>query len=125
MLVPAESHWWDDLVRPHASHWDAEKLQALGFDEQVLDWDTRRLSSGERQRLALVRALSLAPPVLLLDEATANLDAVNTGHVEQLLHDYQQQSGAAILWVSHDSAQRARVADRQARIADGRLEEEA
>jgi ABC-type iron transport system FetAB ATPase subunit len=123
-LVPAESHWWHDLVRLHAASWDSGLLQALGFDAQVLDWETRRLSSGERQRLALARALSLQPPVLLLDEATANLDNSNTARVERLLHDYQRDNGAAILWVSHDPEQRARIARRCARIADGGLEEE-
>ena len=119
MLVPAESHWWADTVRPHAEHWDNAMLQALGFDEQVLDWETRRLSSGERQRLALARALPLRPAVLLLDEITANLDDSNAERVEQLLRDYQQDSGAVILWVSHDPDQRARIARRQARVADG------
>jgi ABC-type iron transport system FetAB ATPase subunit len=124
MLVPAESHWWDDRVRPHAEHWDMELLAALGFDADVLDWQTPRLSSGERQRLALVRALGLRPPVLLLDEVTANLDDGNTGRVEALLRDYQQGSGAAILWVSHDPAQRARVAERRAFVGDGAVSEE-
>jgi ABC-type iron transport system FetAB ATPase subunit len=119
MLVPAESHWWADSVRPHAEHWDDAMLQALGFETQVLDWETRRLSSGERQRLALARALTLRPSVLLLDEVTANLDDSNTERVEQLLRDYQRDTGAAILWVSHDPDQRARIARRQARVADG------
>jgi ABC-type iron transport system FetAB ATPase subunit len=124
MLVPAESHWWDDQVRPHAEHWDLATLAVLGFDADVLDWQTPRLSSGERQRLALVRALSLRPPVLLLDEATANLDDSNTRRVEQLLRDYQHDNSAAILWVSHDPAQRARIAHRRAYIGDGAVTEE-
>ena len=125
MLVPAESHWWADTVRPHAERWDHATLQALGFDQQVLDWEVRRLSSGERQRLALARALPLRPAVLLLDEITANLDDSNAERVEQLLRDYQRDSGAAILWVSHDPDQRARIARRQARVADGAVTETA
>jgi ABC-type iron transport system FetAB ATPase subunit len=124
MLVPAESHWWADAVAPHATHWDLAMLQAVGFDTTVLEWQTGRLSSGERQRLALVRALSLRPPVLLLDEITANLDDSNTGRVEQLLCDYQRDTRAAILWVSHDPAQRTRIARRHARVADGTVTEE-
>lgn len=124
MLVPAESHWWEDTVRPHAEHWEPALLQALGFDAAVLEWETARLSSGERQRLALARALSLRPKVLLLDEVTANLDGTNTAKVEQLLENYRRDSGAAILWISHDPAQRARVGARTARIADGELIEE-
>ena len=66
-----------------------------------------------------LRALPLRPSVLLLDEVSANLDDSNTECVEQLLHQYQQDSGAVILWVSHDPEQRDRIARRQARIADG------
>lgn len=123
MLIPAESHWWSAGVREHAAHWPVAWLARLGFDEKVLDWETRRLSSGERQRLALIRALALEPPVLLLDEITANLDDANTAQVEALLAEYQAAQGAAILWVSHDPEQRARIARRQARIADGVLTE--
>jgi ABC-type iron transport system FetAB ATPase subunit len=125
MLVPAESQWWADRVRPHAAEWDTAMLRVLGFDATVLDWETGRLSSGERQRLALVRALSLRPLVLLLDEVTANLDDSNTRHVEQLLYDYQSETDAAMLWVSHDPAQRSRIARRCARVASGTITEEA
>lgn len=123
MLVPAESHWWHDIVSPHAAQWDSVMLQALGFDAAVLTWETRRLSSGERQRLALVRALAMRPTVLLLDEITANLDDDNTGRAEALLDDYRRDTGAAVLWVSHDPDQRARIADRQALVADGGVTE--
>lgn len=123
MLVPAESHWWHDRVSPHAIQWDTAMLAALGFDAQVLTWETRRLSSGERQRLALLRALAMRPPVLLLDEVTANLDDSNTEHVERLLNDYRRDTGASMLWVSHDPDQRARVAQRQATVAGGTVTE--
>lgn len=125
MLIPAESHWWADTVRPHATHWDITRLQALGLDDKILDWETRRLSSGERQRLALLRALALSPAVLLLDEVTANLDDDNTAQVEKLLLSYQQDQAAAILWVSHDPDQRARIAQRSAKISDGAVTEAA
>jgi ABC-type iron transport system FetAB ATPase subunit len=121
MLVPAESHWWADTVRPHSEHWDEQALAALAFGPEVLDWEVHRLSSGERQRLALVRALSLEPPVLLLDEVSANLDTTNTRLLEALLNGYQARHQAAILWVSHDDEQRERIAGRQALVNDGRL----
>ncbi|MBK5938823.1 ABC transporter ATP-binding protein [Halochromatium roseum] len=85
-------------------------LARLGFERDVLDWDIQRLSTGERQRLALARLLLNDPEVLLLDEATANLDPSNREHAEQLIDDYRRQRQAAVLWASHDPDQRQRLA---------------
>ncbi len=121
MYLAAESHWWLPRVRDHATHWNAADLRALDFAPDVLDWDVQRLSSGERQRLALARALAHGPSALLLDEPTANLDQHNTRRVEQMLLGWREQHQGCILWVSHDPEQRTRVADRQLRIEQGRL----
>ena len=79
-----------------------------------------RLSSGERQRLALLRLLSRNPKALLLDEPTANLDDVNQQRVEALVEAYRQAHGAPVLWISHDVAQQRRVATRRLTIEDSR-----
>jgi len=121
--VPAESHWWSDRVGEHFPSDAKCDFKAIGFGPQVLDWEVSRLSSGERQRLALVRALSGRPRVLLLDEPTANLDPENRERVEQLISAYQQQSGASALWVSHDAEQRQRVAQRHFEIHEGGIRE--
>jgi ABC-type iron transport system FetAB ATPase subunit len=99
-------------------------LEALGFGPEVLDWSVSRLSTGERQRLALARMLAVAPEALLLDEATANLDPTNRDRVEALVEDYRMQRSAAVLWVSHDPAQRLRLGGRRLVIREGRLEAE-
>lgn len=101
-LLPAESAWWHDTVGPHFKDVDDEMWASLGFDPSVMDWQVNRLSSGERQRLALIRLLMLKPSVLLLDEPTANLDADNTKRVEKLLNHYSQIHQPGIIWVSHD-----------------------
>lgn len=88
----------------------ARLLARLGFQPDVLDWDVQRLSTGERQRLALARLLVNGPEVLLLDEATANLDPSNRAQAEQLIDDYRRQRRAAVLWASHDPDQRQRLA---------------
>jgi ABC-type iron transport system FetAB ATPase subunit len=72
----------------------------------------RRLSTGERQRLALLRLLAGKPQVLLLDEPTASLDPRSTRAVEQLVTHYRLHHQAAVLWVSHDADQARRIADR-------------
>lgn len=119
--LPAETHWWGELVREHCAAWDPHLLERLGFPAEVLDWEVRRLSSGERARLGLARMLALKPRVLLLDEPTANLDPTGRDRVEQLVRDYLEQEGACCIWVSHDAGQRRRIGDRQGNMDGGRF----
>ena len=119
--VAAESHWWGPTVRQHAAKWSTATLEALGFGQDVLDFGVQRLSSGERQRLAIARVLAGSPGALLLDEPTANLDQDNAIRVEQLIGDWRSRTGGCVIWVSHDPAQRARVASVQHEIRSGSL----
>ena len=120
-LLPAESHWWAQTVGEHFLGKGNLELDALGFDARVLEWSVTRLSSGERQRLALLRLLSNEPQVLLLDEPTANLDSHNTQCVETLVNRYRNNENACVLWVTHDSDQIRRLADRTMVFAEGQL----
>ena len=122
-LLPAESQWWFDSVGEHFSEIDESVLQKLGFEKAVLAWHVSRLSSGEKQRLALLRMLALHPRVLLLDEPTANLDAKFVERVEEILKEYKLSQRAALLWVSHDRKHLRRVADRLLEIRDKKLYE--
>lgn len=129
-LLPATSAWWHDTVGPHFEPFETPAYETLGFPPEVISWEIRRLSSGERQRLALLRVLSLCPKVLLLDEPTANLDKANTRRAEALICDYAKRHAAALLWVSHDVDQLKRLctgvyemkAGRLTRINDGKEE---
>jgi len=122
-LLPAESMWWFDTVGDHFSVADGRGLNRLGFDRDIWKWPITRLSSGERQRLALLRLLENRPRLLLLDEPTANLDEDNTARVEALVHDYRLESGAAVLWVGHQKAQLHRIGDRIVGLSAGRFTE--
>ncbi|MDW7745043.1 ATP-binding cassette domain-containing protein [Halomonas sp.] len=123
MLVPAESHWWADRVGEHMAKAAPADLEALGFTAEVLEWQVARLSSGEKQRLALLRAISRAPSALLLDEPTANLDEVTTRRVEAWLMARIRERGWPVIWVAHDPGQIQRVADRHWRIDGTKLVE--
>ncbi len=120
-LLPAEAHWWADRVGDHLPDAATDLLAGLGFGPDTLDWAVSRLSTGERQRLALARVLLNRPAALLLDEATANLDPPNRDRVEALVEAYRVEQGAAVLWVSHDPDQRRRLGGRRLVIQDRRL----
>ncbi|SDF64363.1 ABC transporter [Onishia taeanensis] len=122
MLVPAESQWWAEDVGAHFDLDCQAGLEALGLSSDTLGWQVARLSSGEKQRLALLRALSCRPRVLLLDEPTANLDHATTLRCEAWLGAQARQYGMPVLWVAHDPEQIKRVAQHHVRIAGRRLE---
>ena len=124
-LVMAEGQWWAETVGAHfADGCDPAWLERLSLPAAALDWEVARCSTGERQRLALLRTLMRRPAALLLDEPTGNLDEDSTARVESLLDDYRRDHGAALLWVSHDPRQAARVAQRRFLLEDGRLVDE-
>jgi tungstate transport system ATP-binding protein len=97
-------------------------LAAAGLDA-LARTPARLLSGGEQQRLALARALSLAPDVLLLDEPTANLDPASTLAIEQLIQT-AHDGGAKIVLVTHDLGQARRLADEVIFLHRGRVEEQ-
>lgn len=122
-LLAAESQWWGDTVGEHFDSLDESLLSALGFSAAVMQWQVSNCSTGERQRLALLRLLQNEPEVLLLDEPTASLDTENVTRVECLLDTLCKERGLALLWVSHDSAQMQRIADRRLQLTEGNLVE--
>jgi putative ABC transport system ATP-binding protein len=122
--VAAESGWWDETVAAHfAPDTDFKAmLPAVGIVAEASGWPVARLSTGERQRLALLRAFRPANRVLLLDEPTSGLDATSIDLIENLLRE-RLSRGAAILMVTHDAEQAARMGSRHFLLKDGHLEE--
>jgi phosphate-transporting ATPase len=118
--LPAESGWWAATIRAHFSDWTKAfpLIRRLGLPEDVSEWPISRLSTGERQRLALARALAMEPHALLLDEPTAALDPASIATVETIIRERLDQ-GVCVLWVTHDAAQAARVATRLLRVEAG------
>lgn len=123
--VAAESGWW---LPTAAEHFAPDRREAagalaerLGVGKAPFQAEVRLCSTGERQRLALIRALVLDPPVLLLDEPTGPLDPDSTGKVEDLLRE-RMAGGTSIILVSHDPAQAARLGAEHRIMRHRRLE---
>ncbi|MFD1633311.1 ABC transporter ATP-binding protein [Haloplanus ruber] len=85
------------------------------------DRDVSDLSGGEAQRVAIARTVANDPDVLLLDEPTASLDSEAEAAIERLLTDLLAAGKRTAILVTHDERQAARLADRVARVADGRI----
>lgn len=126
MMVSAEPCWWYDEVGMHFSPGARQTenellLSEFGFSTDVMNWSVSRLSTGEKQRLALFRSLVLSPKVLLLDEPTSALDDITTNKVESILTDYKEGNDAILLWVSHDKEQLLRVSQNIILVEKNRL----
>lgn len=113
VYVAAEPAWWAPTAADHFDDRAAAEalIQQLGLEPEILDRPIFEASTGERQRLAIARALARQPRALLLDEPTAALDAPNRDRVEALIAA-RRQAGLSVVWVTHDPEQGARVGDR-------------
>ena len=123
-LLPAESQWWCDTVGAHFGTVNKETLEALGLSDKALDWQVSRCSTGEKQRLAILRLLTNNPKCLLLDEPTGSLDPENTKRVEGLIKQLATAENIPVLWVSHSEEQIKRIADRHFVVRDGGIYEQ-
>ena len=118
--VSAEPAWWADTARQHITSQPElqryERMAAsLGIEPAALDRPIAMLSTGERLRLGLARALADEPRVILLDEPTGALDPSATALTEELIR-FQILAGRAVVLVSHVPGQMARLAHKQLQL---------
>ena len=124
--LASEPGWWAETVGAHFADWAAAEplAAALLLPAACREWPIARLSTGEGQRLSLMRALLLRPRVLMLDEPTSGLDDAARRAVESLVGRHLR-SGASAIWATHDRAQARRLARRCLIIEHGRMTEAA
>jgi ABC-type iron transport system FetAB ATPase subunit len=124
IYLSAEAGWWNPRVGEHFEPTAADAAKALagrlGLGEALFDAPVAQLSTGEKQRFALVRALLRDPAVLLLDEPTGPLDQESVARVEAVLAE-RLAAGTALILVTHDAAQATRLGTRHYIMGAGRL----
>ena len=102
-----------------------ELLERVGIDPSRYGSYPHEFSGGMRQRLAIALALALSPPLVIADEPTTSLDVAVAGQVMAELARLCEESGSALLLISHDLAMAGRWCERIAVLDGGRLVEEA
>jgi ABC-2 type transport system ATP-binding protein len=89
--------------------------------ENFVDRSYRNMSSGQKTRVALAKALLNSPEVLLLDEPTASLDPDTADRIRTYLEDYQRATGATLLLASHNMLEVERLCDQVLMMRAGRV----
>jgi len=99
-------------------------MSEVGLSPSSVDRSVMEFSGGQRQRLAIARALPLQPKLLVLDEALSGLDLSTEAQITNLLLELQAAHSLTYLFISHDLALVARLADAIAVISAGRIVEQ-
>lgn len=105
IAYPLKLRGWDHAQIEDRVGELTEDLGLTGFRRQK-SW---KLSGGETQKVALARALSFRPKLLLLDEPTANVDPATTAEIERMLRKINEREGTTVILITHNLVQAKRV----------------
>ena len=94
-------------------------LEKVGLGHR-LDHKPAQMSGGQQQRVAIARAIAQAPPIILADEPTGNLDSGSTKEIMQILKELHKE-GRTVIIITHDN-EIADQTERRIRIKDGQVE---
>ena len=124
-LLPTMSAWENILLPLRLANKviDEDKILSLAKEvgmEKMLQKFPYELSGGEQQRISLLRAIMLEPPLILCDEPTGNLDTLHSAKVIELLQYFAKKLQSTLLVVTHDQDVASRF-NRKIRIEDGSL----
>lgn len=99
-----------------------EDLMAMTLmNQKILKVPVTQLSGGEQRRISLLRALSIRPDYIILDEVTSGLDLISKKAVIDLIDLYKTEHACGCLFITHDLNSAYRISDELVEISDGRL----
>lgn len=114
----------DALALDPSGRWSVESLlDAVDLPANAADRYPHAFSGGQRQRVAIARALAAGPKVLIGDEPIASLDAFLQSRIAKLMRDLAIESGASMIFISHDLSVVREIADRVAVMEAGKIVE--
>lgn len=94
-------------------------LEEIGLEDRIKSFPPQ-LSGGERQKVAIARALANNPKIVLADEPTGNIDSKSSRQVLRLLKELQQRNKVTVILVTHDSLV-AKAGERIVHVSDGKI----
>ena len=111
--------------------WPREKIRehiraivdSLQIKEALFDRKPDTLSGGEKQRVAMARAMVTTPKILVMDEPLSNLDPISRATMRAEIRSFHEQHGLITIYVTHNVADGIDLADRMAVMRDGRFEQ--
>ncbi|MEM1503590.1 ABC transporter ATP-binding protein [Domibacillus sp. 8LH] len=122
------SQYLDEYQKAHGIHSPQARmagvgkaLQSVGLSEELAGRYPFQLNGGQLQRVSIAMALLLAPDLVIADEITTALDSVSGNQILELLARRQQETGCAILFITHDWRHVRRYADRIAVMKEGEI----
>src|SRR6266436_5212018 len=122
LLEPLNLH--GKLKREETKQRAVALMTQVGLSSDMFQRSPAQLSGGQRQRLAIARALALEPKLLILDEALSALDCSVQAQIANLLIDLQSSLGMTYLFITHDLAMAAHLADEIAVMNRARIVEQ-
>ena len=121
LSVRANLAYGERLTPPAQRFVDGERVLALLGIRELLDRNPASLSGGEKQRVAIGRALMASPRILLLDEPLASLDGARKAEILAYIELLRDELRLPMVYVSHALEEVTRLADRVVVIAEGRV----